>query len=168
MNHLIKRSRRNRRNGFTLMELLIVISIIVILLLLAVPNFLQFRMRANETSAMNSIQAIYKAQYLYTQAYPSVGFACGLPALGGEPGAASTQTASSMLSGDLASGTKDGYNFTISCPQKSSDSAANAQFKVTAVPATVGRTGTRGFCMDESGTMMADPAGGANCSQLAK
>jgi type IV pilus assembly protein PilA len=165
----MKRSRRQRPNGFTLMELLIVISIIVILLLLAVPNYLQFRMQGNETSAMNSLQAIYKAQYMYTQAYPSVGFACGLPALGGEPGAASTQTASSMLSGDLATtGTKDGYNFTLSCPQKSSDTAANAQFKIAAVPATVGKTGRRGFCMDESGTMMTDPAGGANCSQLAK
>ncbi len=159
---------RRKPNGFTLMELLIVISIIVILLLLAVPNYKKFRMRGNETSAINSLKAIHAAQMLYEGAYPAVGYACTIQALGGETAAQNTAASSGMLSGDLASGTKDGYLFTISCPAKTNDSVANAQYKVVAVPSVVGSTGGRGFCMDEGGTVMADPAGGSNCSAIAQ
>ena len=35
----------------------------------------------------------------------------------------------------------------------------------TRVPNTVGRTGNRGFCMDESAIIKFDPAGGTNCTQ---
>jgi type IV pilus assembly protein PilA len=164
----LQMNRRKRANGFTLMELLIVISIIVILMLLAVPNYLKFKIHANETSAMNSVKAIYSAQMLYTGQYPSIGYACSLAALGGSTQATNTAAQSGMLSGDLSSGTKDGYNFAISCPQKSNDSAANAQYKVTAVPATPNRTGIRGFCMNEDGQLMDDPTGGSNCSELAR
>ena len=34
----------------------------------------------------------------------------------------------------------------------------------TAVPQTVGKTGHRGFCMDMSGEIKTDPAGGTNCT----
>ena len=38
-------------------------------------------------------------------------------------------------------------------------------YQVTAVPQTVGKTGDRGFCSDQFGTIKADPAGGTNCTQ---
>jgi type IV pilus assembly protein PilA len=38
-------------------------------------------------------------------------------------------------------------------------------YMVTAVPQTVGKTGDRGFCSDEGGTIKFDPAGGTNCTQ---
>jgi type IV pilus assembly protein PilA len=66
MNTLRPAMRRQRPNGFTLMELLIVISIMLILMLLAIPNFNKIRMRGNETSAINSLQAITRHR-LYTR-----------------------------------------------------------------------------------------------------
>lgn len=159
---------RRERNGFTLMELLIVISIIVILLLLAVPNYKKFRMRGNETSAINSMKAIHAAQMLYKGAYPAVGYACTMQALGGENQAQNTATSSGMISGDIATGVKDGYQFTISCPSKTNDNVANEQYKVVAVPTVVGSSGGRGFCMDDGGTVMADATGGSNCTAVAQ
>jgi type IV pilus assembly protein PilA len=38
-------------------------------------------------------------------------------------------------------------------------------YTVTAVPQTVGKTGDRGFCSDQFGTIKFDPAGGTNCTQ---
>jgi type IV pilus assembly protein PilA len=36
---------------------------------------------------------------------------------------------------------------------------------VTAIPQTVGQTGDRAYCGDQSGLIKFDPAGGSNCSQ---
>ena len=67
--------RRRREAGFTLMELLIVISIMLILMLIAIPNFAGMKMQANETSAIQSLRAIYQAQIQYQTNYPANGFA---------------------------------------------------------------------------------------------
>jgi len=72
-----------QRNGFTLMELLIVISIMLILMLLAIPNFNRMKITGNETSAINSLQAINKAQILYQTTYPSNGFPAAAERSGG-------------------------------------------------------------------------------------
>jgi type IV pilus assembly protein PilA len=150
------------------MELLIVISIMLILMLLAVPSYKKFRIHSNELSAITSLKAIQTGQSLYTGAYAKIGYACDIKALGGEDEATNTASKSGMISGDLASGIKDGYTFTISCPQKADDSASNVKYMVNAVPRVPGSTGNRGFCMDEGGTIKDDPQGGTNCSELAQ
>jgi type IV pilus assembly protein PilA len=38
-------------------------------------------------------------------------------------------------------------------------------YTITAVPQTVGKTGDRGFCADQFGSIKYDPAGGTNCTQ---
>ena len=38
-------------------------------------------------------------------------------------------------------------------------------YTVTAVPQTVGKSGDRGFCSDQFGSIKFDPAGGTNCTQ---
>jgi type IV pilus assembly protein PilA len=58
-------SKRNRQRGFTLMELLIVMSIMIILMLIAIPNFISMKAQADETSAIQSLRAIYQAQIQY-------------------------------------------------------------------------------------------------------
>lgn len=161
------RSASERRNGFTLMELLIVISIIVILMLIAIPTANTIRKHTNEVSAQKSLQTIEQAESMYATNYPVQGYACGLQALSGEPGTPPSPTSAQLLTGQLATGFKDGYIFTITnCTKATANNTERiTSYSVTAVPATVGKTGDRGFCVDEGGPIKADPAGGTNCTQ---
>ena len=165
-----RRGAQNGRqsNGFTLMELLIVIAIILILMLMAIPTIGSLKKKANETSAINSVQVISKAELQYESTYPSNGYSCTLPALGGDPSSGAPSAAGAqILQGDLTSGYKSGYIFTIgNCTHVTINSTDRyTGYAVTAVPQTVGKTGDRGFCSDQFGTIKFDPAGGTNCTQ---
>lgn len=160
--------RSNEPNGFTLMELLIVIAIILILMLMAIPTIGSLKKQANETSAIQSIRAISQAQLQYESTFPSSGYACALTSLGGDPKSGPpTPAASQMLQGDLTSGVKSGYLFTINNCTKVNLSGTDriTGYQVFAVPQAIGQTGNRGFCSDQFGTIKADPAGGTNCTQ---
>jgi type IV pilus assembly protein PilA len=155
-------------NGFTLMELLIVMAIIAILMLIAIPTVGSLKKRADDLSAVKSIQAIQQAEMQYESTYPANGYSCTLAALGGEPSAgAPSPTGAQLLQGDLTSGFKSGYLFSISnCSKVTVNSTDRfTGYTVTAVPQTVGKTGDRGFCSDQFGTIKVDPAGGTNCTQ---
>jgi type IV pilus assembly protein PilA len=159
---------RPNEEGFTLIELLIVMSVMLILMTLAVPQMLKLTKQAHETSAIQSVRTIGQAELQYNSAYPALGFACGLPVLGGDPksGAPSAQS-SQLLSTDLASGQKAGYTFAITnCTKVNVNNQDMVTgYEVTAVPNSIGRTGDRGFCSDENNTIRYDPAGGTNCTQ---
>lgn len=169
------RSHERRHNGalpsleagFTLMELLIVISIMLILMLIAIPNMLNLRASANETSALQSLRAIQEAETQYNATYPQDGYACSLAALGGEgkSGPPNAQAAQ-LLPNDVAAGQKSGYTFNITNCTKTTVNNHDmyTSYEVTAVPQAVGKTGHRGFCLDMSGTIKSDPAGGTNCT----
>ena len=179
LNICLKRSASNRRPereagftlreaGFTLMELLIVISIMLILMLIAIPNFSNMKSQANETSAIQSLRAIYESQIQYQTNFPANGFACSLSALGGaaSSGPPSPQSAQ-VLQTDLATGQKSGYTFNIvNCTKVTvNNQDMYTGYEATAVPQAVGKTGHRGFCIDQQGEIKADPAGGTNCTQ---
>lgn len=172
---MTSKSRRNRArrvfspNGFTLMELLIVMAIIAILSLLAIASISVYTKRANALSAVNSLQKIVEAENMYQESYPSLGYACTLQALGGDPHSGPpTSTSAQLLPADLASGFKQGYEFTIACGDKVTANNVDRfnSFTVTAKPQTVGKTGDRGYCDDETDQIKFDPAGGVNCTQL--
>jgi type IV pilus assembly protein PilA len=159
--------RRHAEAGFTLMELLIVISIMLILMLIAIPNMLNLKAQANETSAIQSLRAIQMAETQYTTEYPANGFACSLSALGGvaSSGAPNAQSAQ-LLQADLAGGNKSGYQFNITnCTKTTVNNQDNyTSYEATATPQAVGKTGHNGYCLDMSGTILKDPTGGTNCT----
>jgi type IV pilus assembly protein PilA len=41
----------------------------------------------------------------------------------------------------------------------------NTFYQATAAPQSIGKSGHRGFCIDEGGEIKANLAGGTNCSQ---
>lgn len=164
-------SRRARRvtNGFTLMELLIVMAIIAILSLLAISSIGVYTKKANGLSAVNSLQKIVQAQMLYSQSYPANGYACSLDALGGDPHSGPpTASSAQLLPLDLSTGFKQGYEFTIACTDKVTSNNVDRYngYSIIAKPQTVGKTGDRSYCTDETGQIKFDPAGGTNCTQL--
>ncbi|HWG19041.1 MAG TPA: hypothetical protein VG225_00840 [Terracidiphilus sp.] len=141
---------------------------IPVLMLIAIPTMGNMRRFANETSAQQSIRTINMAQTQYEVAFPANGFSCSLSALGGDPKSGPpAPTNAEILQQDLASGTKAGYKFTIvNCvkiPEKGIDRIT--AYSVIAQPLTVGKTGNRTFCSDETGQITFDPTGGTNCTQ---
>lgn len=158
--------------GFTLMELLVVIAVILLVTLIAIPNFSGMKIQANETSAIESLRSVYQAEVSYAAKYPTVGFACSLQSLGGGKTGAGTEQQARLLEQKLADGTKSGYRFSMAaCTQtvykdalKNGTFSPYTSYEVVAVPVTLGKTGHRGFCVDQAGEIKADPTGGTNCS----
>jgi|SRR5271170_8361131 len=164
----VAKRRRGREAGFTLMELLIVISIMLILMLIAIPNFANMKSQANETSATASLRAIYEAQIQYQTNFPANGFACSLGTLGGNPSSGPpTPQAAQVLDTNLATGQKSGYTFNIvNCTKVTvNNQDMYTGYEATAVPQAVGKTGHRGFCIDQQGEIKTDLTGGTNCTQ---
>ncbi len=123
---------------------------------------------ANELAVIKSIQTIEQAELMYSATYPSRGYACSLRTLGGDPSVGQPSAdAAQLLPNDLALGVKHGYIFNLSnCTSVSQSGTGRVTgYTVTAVPQTVGKTGSRGFCSDESGAIKYDPTGGTQCTQ---
>ena len=162
-------SSRHAEAGFTLIELLIVMSIMLILMALIVPQVTKVKKTANQTSAVNTMQVIGKAEIGYNSAYPTSGYACTLQALGGDPksGAPSAQAAQLLDPQIATTGQKSGYTFSISKCQKVTvnNQDTYTSYELTAVPQAVGKTGDNGYCSDENNIIRVDPAGGTNCTQ---
>jgi len=139
-----------KQKGFSLIELLIVVAIILIIAAIAIPNLLRSRIAANEASAVGSIRTINTAEVTYSSTYPNVGFSCSMgdfqpPAAGANP----TSTAAGLIDGVLAAGQKSGYNFAlVGCT-----GTPIVTYQSTGVPVSIGQTGQRGFCSDQSGVI---------------
>lgn len=154
---------RMRQRGFSLIELLIVVAIILIVAAIAVPNLLKARIAANEASAVSSVREIKTSEMLYASAYPTVGYATQLSALGGpEPCTPSSTTA--CLVPDPLSGAgpgtqgKSGYVFSA---VGSGSGTANDTFVIGAAPLNPNVTGTRLFCTSNDNALRADPGPGS-------
>lgn len=148
-----------KQRGFSLIELLIVVAIILIIASIAIPNLLRARMSANEAAAVQAVRTINTAQISYNSAYPTVGFASTLAALGGTSCSPPTSAGACLIDSQLASGSKSGYTFTLSGVTGTPASA----YEIIASPTSPNQTGTRYFCSFADGVPRSAVSAIANC-----
>jgi type IV pilus assembly protein PilA len=149
--------KRNQK-GFSLIELLIVVAIILIIAAIAIPNLLRARIAANESSAVGSVRTIVTANVTYQSTW-GTGFATNLTVMGGANPCTATAATACLIDPVLAAGNKSGYS--IHDVGGAAVAGVVPTFVVYADPQTVGQTGQRAFCSDESGVVRFDVTGAA-------
>lgn len=144
--------RRNRNCGFSLVELLVVVMVILVIAAIAIPGYVQARIKANEASAVSSMQTIRAAEILYSQTYPDMGFSKTLVALGPNGSACETAgpySACIITDENLANGFKSGYVFDLI----SDGETPSVAYTLNGNPASTGLTGRCSFSTDQSGNI---------------
>jgi type IV pilus assembly protein PilA len=114
---------------------------------IAIPNLLAARRAANEGSAMATLRTLHSAEATYQATRGE-----------GKYGTLSQLAAEGLIDSRLATGTKNGYNFTVELTTNESNYPG---FSVVGVPMTYRSTGVRSFFIDETGVIRAgDNSGG--------
>jgi prepilin-type N-terminal cleavage/methylation domain-containing protein len=143
------------RSGFTLIELIIVVALIGIIVSVAIPGWLNARVTGNETSAVTALRAINNAEASYASVCGDGAYAVLFPTLGVAPPGSSLGFLSPDLTGSDAP-VKSGYRFSLApgagaSPGRPDCHGVETQtaYYATAVPATPGSSGTRGFATSQ-------------------
>ena len=151
--------KRNKKRGFSLIELLIVVAIILIIAAIAIPNLLRSRIAADEASAVGSLRTLNTAEVTYNTTYPNVGFACSLPSLGPPSGSASvSSSAAGLIDSNLSGGVKSGYSFTLLSSNCQPANGIKTTYDYGAQPVSHGVTGGWYFCSDPTGVIQYNAA----------
>jgi type IV pilus assembly protein PilA len=137
-----------KQKGFSLIELLIVVAIILIIAAIAIPNLIKSKMAANEASAVGSVRTINTGEVNYAASCPATGFSASLAELNSGTACAGGK---GIIDPILSLGTKSGYVFAYATV--AGGDGLNDTYTQTAIPATVGTTGQRGFYSDQTGVI---------------
>ena len=145
---------RQRKKGFTLIEIMIVVAIVATLLVLSFSSMLRARLNANETSAIAGCRAISTGGQNYYGGSSPHTYPPDLSTL-------TTPTSNPpYIDNVLASGTRQGYEFLYSMVD-------TEHFNLNANPVSVGRTGSRYFFVNETGVVRANMSQPASATDLA-
>ncbi len=111
---------------------------------------------SSENSAIFSLHVIMGAQLSYRIHYWEKGYTCNLSDLRmPAEGKKASAEAAGLLTAELAAGTKNGYRFTIICPEPSH---LQQTYRAAAVPTASGNTGQRIFCFEQPAGFVPFPA----------
>jgi prepilin-type N-terminal cleavage/methylation domain-containing protein len=127
--------RKQRKKGFTLVELMIVLAIIAIVAAFAIPNLMKSRMSANETAAIGALRTFMSAQGTYINRY-------------GVYGSISELHTEGLIDNSLHTGKKSGYYY-----GSVDDGSSDYSYCVGTVPVEDGRSGQKEYCVTQQGTI---------------
>jgi type II secretory pathway pseudopilin PulG len=116
---------------------------------IAIPNLMASYRAANEGSAMQAMRVISSAESTYQATHTTYGTFDQL-------------VADHLISGDLVTGTRHGYKFTVEL----STSGSQPGFHAVARPVQYPSSGRRSFFIDETGVIHAVDAQGAEATEF--